>query len=97
MGVAATGVLSWSVNQPGQHWYDSIFYGPVVVGVLASGNVHQPNQIVVWCTLFVMCSALTYALWSTSCRSGDVPGVVRGRGAPTGKSRDEPPWFYGNN
>lgn len=57
----------------GFYWIDRILLIPFLVGVLASGNPHQPNEIVSWLALAVCFFLVTWLF-------GAVAGKIGGRG-----------------
>ncbi len=55
VGAAALSVAIVRVSQTsGRHGTDKLLLGAYWVGTLASGNAHQPDEIVTWATLFVV-------------------------------------------
>jgi hypothetical protein len=61
-GLAATGLLALVFGRPGQHWYDLVFLGPLVLSAVVSGNAHQGNEFVFWSGLVTELAIVAFAL-----------------------------------
>ena len=52
LAFAATALLYAGSLLSGRHWFDFLFVVPLATGALASGSLHQPNELVSWVTTF---------------------------------------------
>jgi uncharacterized membrane protein HdeD (DUF308 family) len=56
----ATLVLARLWQTPGRHWFDSILWVGYLAGSAVSGNIHSPNEVVAWLTIFLGLAVLAY-------------------------------------
>ena len=49
-------------RSPGRHWVDALLVGPYRLGSVVSGNIHQPNEFVVWFSLYLLVLATLLGL-----------------------------------
>lgn len=51
--LAAAAIIG-GLRSMGFYWLDRLLLVPFLIGALASGNPHQPNEVVSWSALFVI-------------------------------------------
>ena len=61
--VVLTAFYWWRSNQIGISWVDGPLILAAIVGAVASGNVHQPNVVMTWISVFLICFLLCLAVF----------------------------------